>query len=561
VAETPGTLDGHIMVVFNNSLWVFGGFGATYVNASALWRFSLDTSTWSDLSAQIPTAALTGRAYASAVVMAKDTMVVLSGTLVREDGVQETQANMLAINLTSFATQVYTIGGVGQPSARALAAVAATATTLYAAGGYELACSQMPCPSSILLSDAWRWDMTTAQWSPLPNLPYALFGAGSALYQPTSNGPVYWVVFGGNRSPNNYLGTFFSSDLLALPLQSASTWLNWTVPGAPSPGPVFSPILVSIGARSQLVLLSGQLPNTVRLTIANTMWLFNGAGGWQRLDVAGTPALVYSAVSSLGPTSPTLVLHGGTDSDSNAFGTLYTLTLACQAGSASIAFPTIPCLTCAAGSYSSVGTSTCVPCPPLTTTTVAGATDAKNCNVCLPNACSGHGTCEIFVGRAAACRCDVGFAGKTCSNYAFIVVFALVPIAVLMVVGIVLLAVRFYKRVRVFKQDHELNQVCWTFACVPFVLLLTPGVFTDHRQMLLSESRRELAQLERVWAIDENDIDFSEIIGQGSFGVVSLLTTAALAVDLRVSYCRSSVAVGTGWMLQSSACAWHLRST
>ncbi len=40
--------------------------------------------------------------------------------------------------------------------------------------------------------------------------------------------------------------------------------------------------------------------------------------------------------------------------------------------------------------------------------------------------------------------------------------------------------------------------------------------------MLLTESRNELAQLERVWAIDEDDLDVSAQIASGSFGVVNI---------------------------------------
>ena len=47
--------------------------------------------------------------------------------------------------------------------------------------------------------------------------------------------------------------------------------------------------------------------------------------------------------------------------------------------------------------------------------------------------------------------------------------------------------------------------------------------------MLLSESRRELAQLERVWAIEENDVALFEVIGEGSFGVVCCLSCVVLS--------------------------------
>jgi hypothetical protein len=96
---------------------------------------------------------------------------------------------------------------------------------------------------------------------------------------------------------------------------------------------------------------------------------------------------------------------------------------------------------------------------------------------------------------------------------------------------------------------------------------LVKGTKLQKHQMLLSESRRELEQLERVWAINEDDIDFLEVIGQGSFGVVSLLACGivfcffeTLLLIFSRLYTRSNAAGGTDWTSPLNACVWRRRS-
>ena len=163
----------------------------------------------------------------------------------------------------------------------------------------------------------------------------------------------------------------------------------------------------------------------------------------------------------------------------------------CKPGDNSPSYSLYQCRLCPKGKYSDrYGATNCTDCPSGFVTKAMGSNSIKNCT-CAPSTCV-HGTCIIQTGYTTACICKAGFTGKACETPTTYL------IGVGILVGLLLVGAFCY----CLKQVKRHRRVA------------------EYTRFELEMAEKEVAQLSNIWSVDEEEVEFKRVIGQGSFGDV-----------------------------------------
>ena len=161
----------------------------------------------------------------------------------------------------------------------------------------------------------------------------------------------------------------------------------------------------------------------------------------------------------------------------------------CKHGTSSPDYPRYPCRPCPEGQYNDhYGATTCTDCPTGLVTRTTGSTSIKNCT--SPVKKCANGICIVQSDYTTMCICNAGFTGKLCD----------IPTTYLIAIGTVLtllLIAAFLYCIKRVKQ-HK-NVASYTRAEI---------------------AEETVAELFDIWSVDESEVDFDRMIGQGSFGDV-----------------------------------------
>lgn len=534
-SSAPESVSGATLVAGpDDRLWLFGGYGDTYTANANLWAYS-NSSGWVDFTAHLPETVMLARAYHTAVMLNGGQMVVYGGAHAQPPGTTYQLSQFFFFNTSGLNAVSFDVSGSSTtPIPRIGHTAIAFGDAMLIAGGLSSPnCTGMidERPPSFLLDDVWSWNATIAQlgaglstaWTPLPSLPKKLFGMGGALF--FSGTSYYLMIYGGSTNATDFLGDFFQNQLLGLSLgsserilQPGTMWAVWDpVPDLVRPNPLMYCSLLSRWPYTSLILVGGQVANATELIMQTSdVWIYSQSSStsgeplsWQYHRAHGTAVTTRTPAYALGYSIglPMYVFPGSLASNKVQYA-LNEITLVCQAGYAGQ--DVTECVECAVGNFSISGdTKTCQMCPAGTTTRSAGSNSITNCTVCQPGSCSNRGSCTVALDFVVVCHCDFGYRGPNCDdNFIIIVLASCLPTLALVVMGC-FIGQRVRRRLKVLHFDHELNQ------------------------LLLQDTRMQLEDLERIWKIDAADLDISDLIGEGAFGVVHKARWRSMDVALK----------------------------
>ena len=163
----------------------------------------------------------------------------------------------------------------------------------------------------------------------------------------------------------------------------------------------------------------------------------------------------------------------------------------CQPGKYSPNYSLYPCRPCPKNQYSDkYGATNCTDCPSNFVTKATESNSIKNCT-CAPETCI-HGTCVIQTGYTTVCICNAGFTGKACETPTTY----LIGIGIL--VGLLLVGASYYCVKRVKKHQKA----------------------AEYTRVELEMAEETVAQLSNIWSVNDDEVEFERMIGQGSCGDV-----------------------------------------
>ena len=166
----------------------------------------------------------------------------------------------------------------------------------------------------------------------------------------------------------------------------------------------------------------------------------------------------------------------------------------CEPGMNSSDYIHYPCRPCPMGQYSDrYGASTCTDCPPGLVTRTKRSISKRNCT-CPVGKCP-NGICIVQSNYTTHCICKKRYVGPSCETPKYTIHIAAVAGAV---AAVLLIAAFLYCMKRVRK---HLNMAQYT-------------------RTELEIAEKTVAQLSDIWSVDEKEVVFDHMIGQGSFGDV-----------------------------------------
>ena len=163
----------------------------------------------------------------------------------------------------------------------------------------------------------------------------------------------------------------------------------------------------------------------------------------------------------------------------------------CKHGTSSPDYPRYPCRPCPEGQYNDhYGATTCTDCPTGLVTRTTGSTSIKNCT-CPVKKCA-NGICIVQSDYTTMCICNAGFTGKLCD----------IPTTYLIAIGTVLTLLLIAAFLYCIKRVKQHKNVA------------------SYTRAELEIAEETVAELFDIWSVDESEVDFDRMIGQGSFGDV-----------------------------------------
>ena len=162
----------------------------------------------------------------------------------------------------------------------------------------------------------------------------------------------------------------------------------------------------------------------------------------------------------------------------------------CKPGTNSSDYTLHPCRPCPMGQYNDHYGGNCAACPPGLVTRKTGSTSIQNCT-CPVGRCA-NGICIIQSDYTTHCTCNAGFTGPLCETPTTYI------IGTGTLLGVLLIAVFLY----IIKRAKEHQNV------------------VKYTRVELEMAEENAAELFDIWSVDENEVEFDRIIGQGSFGDV-----------------------------------------
>ena len=190
----------------------------------------------------------------------------------------------------------------------------------------------------------------------------------------------------------------------------------------------------------------------------------------------------------------------------------YMLQPGCSPGMYSEDFKRYPCRPCPNGTFNEKpGATKCVKCPAEMTTPL-GAISIDNCT-CSENTCY-HGKCSIQSDYTTLCVCNSGYTGKNCQYPTqFLIGFG-------SVIGTLVLVAFLYCGDQIRKHRKAAS---------------SRGEQLEEKEILLNQANQTLIELSNIWSVDTEEIDFKNVIGRGSFGVVCKAEYRDQIVAIKVS--------------------------
>ena len=162
----------------------------------------------------------------------------------------------------------------------------------------------------------------------------------------------------------------------------------------------------------------------------------------------------------------------------------------CEPGTNSSDYTLQPCRPCPMGQYNDHYGGNCTACPPGLATRQTGSTSIQNCT-CPVGRCA-NGICIIQSDYTTHCTCNAGFTGPSCETPTTYI------IGMGTLLGVLLFAVFLYCIKRAKKHQNV----------------------AKYTRAELEIAEETAAELFDIWSVDENEVEFDLIIGQGSFGDV-----------------------------------------
>ena len=163
----------------------------------------------------------------------------------------------------------------------------------------------------------------------------------------------------------------------------------------------------------------------------------------------------------------------------------------CEPGTNSFDYILHPCRPCPIGQYSDhYGATDCSDCPPGLVTTTTGSTSLRNCT-CPVGKCA-NGICIVQSDYTTQCICNRGFTGPSCK----------IPTTYLVIMGAVLAVVLFVVSLYCIKRLRKHKNMA------------------KYTRAELEIAEETAAELSDIWSVDEKEVEFDRMIGEGSFGDV-----------------------------------------
>ena len=229
------------------------------------------------------------------------------------------------------------------------------------------------------------------------------------------------------------------------------------------------------------------------------LWMYDpDRADWEKENIDQEISIKIYLAFAVGHRKKLLTLLPSRSLDGKQTSTLYSLQPGCEPGTYSADYSRSPCLPCPKGNYSDkAGAVNCEKCPLDLVTATTRSDSVRNCT-CASSTCV-HGECILRGDLATICLCNGGFTGNNCQYPTYFLIGCGTTAAVLIVIAFIYCFKRIQKhRQQVSSRDVELRET----------------------RFELNRAEETLNQWSNIWTVKNEEIVFSRIIGQGSFGNV-----------------------------------------